>query len=64
MSTPDLLTTAQVSGLTGLTVDQLKQQRARGTSNIPYVRLGPKTIRYRAADVDAWLRLNSGKTYR
>lgn len=49
-----LLTPAQVSEWTGLSIDALAQQRFRGTGP-RYRALAPKTIRYLESDVQAFI---------
>jgi len=49
-----LLTAAQVSKITGMSETALAQGRYRGTGPV-YLRLSARTIRYREADVQAWI---------
>lgn len=49
-----LLTPKDVSSITGLTVQALAQMRYRGTGPV-YRQLSARAIRYREADVQAWI---------
>ena len=49
----ELLTVAEVSGLTGMSVNTLKQWRSQGL-HIPYVKLG-KAVRYLRKDVEHYI---------
>jgi predicted DNA-binding transcriptional regulator AlpA len=53
----DMLKTAQVAQLTGLTVSTLCRWRERGQGP-PTYRLGPKTHRYRRSEVMEWMQAN------
>lgn len=52
-SAPELLTDAEVSRLFSIKPGTLKALRARG--QIPYIRIGGRIIRYRRAELDAWI---------
>jgi hypothetical protein len=54
----ELLTSKEVTVLTGLTLNQLRNSRARN-SGLPFVKQGGSCW-YRRADVDAWVELNGG----
>ncbi len=49
----ELLTVAEVSGLTGMSVNTLNQWRSQGL-HIPYVKLG-KAVRYLRKDVEHYI---------
>ena len=49
----ELLTVAEVSGLTGMSVNTLNQWRSQGL-HIPYVKLG-KAVRYLRKDVELYI---------
>ena len=48
------MTTDEVAKLLGLTRAAMCQRRLRGNGP-PYIKLGPRCIRYSLADVEAWL---------
>jgi hypothetical protein len=54
----ELLTSKEVTVLTGLTLNQLRNSRARNTG-LPFVKQGGSCW-YRRADVDAWVEANGG----
>lgn len=54
-----LLTTQELSTLLGRPIRTLEHDRYTG-AGVPYVKVGPRNIRYRQSDVDAWL---SGRTF-
>lgn len=54
----ELLTSKEVTVLTGLTLNQLRNSRARNTG-LPFVKQGGSCW-YRRVDVDAWVELNGG----
>jgi hypothetical protein len=59
----ELLTSREVSDLTGFTMNQLRNQRLRAdTSPLPYVRQGG-TSWYRKDDIDIWLEENGTIEY-
>ncbi len=49
-----LLTDREVARLTGRARSTLQKDRVSGTG-IPFVKLGPRLVRYRRADVEAYL---------
>jgi predicted DNA-binding transcriptional regulator AlpA len=49
-----LLTTTEVAGLTGLSVETLAQWRSQ-VRGIPYVKISRNCVRYRQCDLDDWL---------
>ena len=49
-----LLTTDEVAKLTGISPETLAQWRWL-RRELPFVRLSRKCVRYRLADIDAWL---------
>ena len=51
----DLLTTDQVSDLLSIPYQTLTRWRNEGTVDLPYLRVGPKAIRYRKGAVVAFL---------
>jgi hypothetical protein len=51
---PTLLTEEQVAELTGIPVVSLKTERHRGVG-MPYVKLSPRRVRYRADEVAAYI---------
>jgi predicted DNA-binding transcriptional regulator AlpA len=50
----DLLSTEQVAAQLGISRAALELRRRRG-SGPPFVRVSPRMIRYRVADLEAWL---------
>jgi excisionase family DNA binding protein len=50
---PEYLSTQQLADLLGITRDALEQLRRRG-GGPPFVRVSPRMIRYRRADVEAF----------
>lgn len=54
MDLSELLTIAQAAALTGFTPGHLAQLRYRGAGPV-YLRLSPRSIRYRRADIDRWI---------
>jgi excisionase family DNA binding protein len=50
----DLLSTEKVAALLGVSRPALEQRRRRG-GGPRFLRLGPRTVRYRVSDVEAWL---------
>ncbi|MBI2376599.1 MAG: helix-turn-helix domain-containing protein [Deltaproteobacteria bacterium] len=48
-----LLTYRRLSELTGIPIGTLKSWVHHG--RIPHVRLGPRCVRFRAEDIEAWL---------
>lgn len=56
----ELLTSREVSNLTGFTMNQLRNQRQRiETSPFGFVRYGGTSL-YRKSDIDAWVEQNGG----
>lgn len=56
----ELLSSREVSDLTGFTMNQLRNHRQKPeTSPLPFVRLGGTSL-YRKADVNAWIEDNGG----
>jgi len=55
----EMLDTCQLSELLGQTVRTTERQRQNG-SGPPYIRTGLRHVRYRRADVDAWI---AGRTF-
>lgn len=53
-SNSHLLTPEQVAELTGLSVETLAQWRSQ-KRGIPYLKISRNCVRYRQADLDAWL---------
>lgn len=53
-TTTDLLTPAEVAEMLGVQEQTLTAWRARGRYGLPYIKIG-RRIRYRRADVEAWL---------
>lgn len=51
---PKYETTAQLEARTGIPIHTWRNWRRRGMGPA-YIEVGPKVIRYRTADVDAWL---------
>lgn len=49
-----LLSTLDLAARWGVHPRTLVNERAYGRSRVPYVRVGPGTIRYRLADVEAF----------
>ena len=49
-----LLTPEQVAELTGLSIETLAQWRSQ-KRGIPYVKISRSCVRYRQADLDAWI---------
>ncbi len=49
-----LLTAEQVAEITGLSMETLAQWRCQ-RRGIPYVKISRNCVRYRQADLDAWL---------
>jgi hypothetical protein len=54
MSSPQYLTPKQVAARLNVNTECLRYWRRRGTGP-PWVRLGPKTIRYPAPDLEMWI---------
>ncbi len=54
MTSDTLLTPAEVAARLRLTVGGLKAARLAGNAP-PSIKIGYRTVRYRASDVDAWL---------
>jgi predicted DNA-binding transcriptional regulator AlpA len=52
-SLPEYLSTQQLADQLGITRDALEQLRRRG-GGPPFIRISPREIRYRRADVDAF----------
>ncbi len=50
----DLLTTDQVAAKLGVPVRTLRQWRYLGRGPT-FIKLGPKSVRYAAGDIDTWL---------
>lgn len=57
MATDTVWTPAQYAEYIGISTQVAAHQRYRGNGP-KYVRMGPRTIRYRKSDVDAWLEQN------
>lgn len=56
----ELLTSREVSDITGFTMNQLRNQRQKPeTSPFPFVRFGGTSL-YRRADINAWVEQNGG----
>ena len=56
----ELLSSREVSDLSGFTMNQLRNQRQKPeTSPFPFVRIGGTSL-YRKADIEAWLEDNGG----
>lgn len=54
-----LLTTKEAAQMIGLKPGTLERYRSNGISNQPpYIRVGQQNIRYRRADLAAWLTTN------
>lgn len=53
-SSEPLLKTAEVAPSLGLTAKALEGRRKRGVSP-PFVMIGPKSVRWRRSEIDAWL---------
>ena len=49
-----LLTEAQTAELLGISTATLSAWRSRGTSDLPFVRVG-RSVRYRLSDIEAYL---------
>lgn len=54
-----LLTTPQAADFLGLAAPTLESWRCRGTAGPRYVRLSKRAVRYRAADLDEWVRAHA-----
>ena len=66
MQDEGLLTEIQAAEYLKLTPRALQDWRSRGVGP-PYLRVSPKCIRYRAADIEGWLgkcRIESGRSWR
>jgi excisionase family DNA binding protein len=50
-----LLTTAEAADYLGITTGTLEQWRSAGRHNVPFIRLGSRTVRYRVSDLEKWL---------
>lgn len=56
----ELLTSREVSDVTGFTMNQLRNQRQKPeTSPFPFVRIGGTSL-YRKSDINAWVEQNGG----
>lgn len=56
LTTDPLLSDKHVEALTGIATGTLRWWRHKGAGDGPkWFRLGPKAIRYRRSDVDAWI---------
>lgn len=56
----ELLSSREVSDLTGFTMNQLRNQRQKPeTSPFPFVRIGGTSL-YRKSDINAWIEKNGG----
>jgi predicted DNA-binding transcriptional regulator AlpA len=53
-SMPRLLTSRDVSQITGLSVETLAQWRSQG-KGMPFLKISRNVVRYRETDLDAWL---------
>lgn len=53
--TDPLLDDKQVSELTGISVGTLRWWRHDGTHGPRWFKLGPRAVRYRTSDVEAWI---------
>jgi excisionase family DNA binding protein len=51
---PKYLTTAQAAEYCNIKVKTLERHRQNGTGP-PYIKVGPRIIRYRREDLDAWM---------
>ncbi len=49
------LTPKQTAELLGLEVNTLEIQRAKGSSDLPFYKVGRNTVRYKRAEVLAWM---------
>ncbi len=54
----ELLTTDEVSAITGIASPTLESWRCRRIGGPPFIKLSKGMIRYRRADLDAWLNRN------
>ena len=52
---PFLLTTRQAAEILGTTEAALRVERAKGRSDVPYVRTGKKRVRYDPAAIAAYI---------
>ena len=57
-----LLSTQQLSEMTGLTKRFWEVDRIHGKSGLRFVKIGGKSVRYRLADVEAWIESNLRKS--
>lgn len=62
LQSAQLLTTGQVSALTGMTKRFFEVDRLTGKSGLRFVRIGGKSVRYRLSDVTAWIESNLRKS--
>ena len=54
--TPDVLLTQQEAAkLIGVEPRTLEAWRARGSYQLPFVKIGPRIVRYRLRDLEAWI---------
>ena len=54
-STGEMLSNAQAAEVLGVTPGTLNTWRSEGRYPIPYVKVGTKLVRYRRADLLAWI---------
>ncbi len=54
-----LLTTTEAAKLIGTTAANLRVWRSRGIVGPPWVQIGEATVRYRVADIEAWIDHNT-----
>jgi hypothetical protein len=57
-SVPALLSTVQAAHLLGIQPNTLAAGRCDGTSNIPFIRVGGRSIRYSKKEIEAYLKAN------
>src|SRR5262245_9033697 len=57
----ELLETKYVARLIHTSIQWLEIGRSKGTYGPPYVRLGPRLVRYRRGDLVKWLRARSAR---